>query len=91
MCEKLDHLRRQSYRFAEQQYRRCYNEHHERIRPYADFDEAAVVRWGRLWLLTLCVGDYINGNIDPGGPSFEEKLDDAFTADFDRVLEGMYG
>lgn len=91
MKKTIDDIRKEAYAKAEAHYQAFHNEHGERIRPYGHFDESRVVLWGRLWLLSLVLRDYMNDQIDPGGPSFEEMLHDANTADYDRVLEGMYG
>lgn len=87
----MDDIRKEAFEKAQSHYREFHNTDHERIRPWGNFDEAYVVRYGRLWLLSLVLIDFINNTIDPGGPSFDDMIDDAFTADFDRVLEGMYG
>ena len=87
----LDDLRKQAYDKAEAYYMTFHTENHERIRPFADYDEGFVVFWGRVWLLSLCMGEYMNNTMDPGGPTFRELIDDATTADHERVLEGMYG
>lgn len=83
--DELTALRDRAWKEAETRYRKCHNGNHERIRPLADFDEAGVVNWGRVWALTVADLD------DPGAPTPDEQIEEIMNADLDKVLEFMYG
>ena len=85
MSDYYDRLRVRAFEEAETRYHKCYNADHERIRPWAEFDHKGFLYWGRLWILLVTDFD------DPEMPSNEEMLKEAFEADFDTVLEHMYG
>ena len=80
----LDSMRERAWDEAEARYHKCYNANHERIRPFATFDEIGFIRWGQLW--ALLVSDFDDADFPA-----DEQLEEIFTADMAKVLELMYG
>lgn len=80
-----------TFNMAQDAYYLHYNKDHTpkdpRERPV---DTSDVLRWGRAWLTVLTLHDNCNG-VDPGGPTLEQMVDHAMTADLDDILVAMYG
>lgn len=83
--EYYDRLRERAWKEAETRYHKCYNDNHERIRPFAEFDHEGFLHWGRLWALLVMDVD------DPGCPDVNDQLREIMNADMDMVLSFMYG
>lgn len=56
-----------------------------------DGDNAKFLRWGRMWLATLTVRDFLEHNETCDPRSLDERLEEAMTGDDDIIGVAMWG